>query len=228
MTARTATTARPALSREVILEAAMRLAAQDGTLSLSLTRLGRELAADPTAMYRHFRNKDELVLAMGDELIAEAAARVPEVDDPIELLRLMAWSLRDSYLARPALAVMVAPRFTGGEAERSTVARLVDRLIAAGLERSTAAEHMRGYFEMVLGHIVMTGTLLTLTDDQQRGDVAIGLRVYEQAFRPPVPALVEEGVRSAREDGDQVFHMLLETFLRGVEAVVARTANTTG
>ncbi len=43
---------------------------------LTMRRMGRELDADATAVYRHFRNKAELVSAMIDELFFE----VPEPD----------------------------------------------------------------------------------------------------------------------------------------------------
>ena len=38
---------------------------------LTVRRLGKELGADPTAIYRHFRDKDELVRAVLDRLVHE-------------------------------------------------------------------------------------------------------------------------------------------------------------
>ena len=38
----------------------------------SLPKLGRALGADQTAVYRHFASKDDLVLAIADQLIEEA------------------------------------------------------------------------------------------------------------------------------------------------------------
>ena len=42
---------------------------------MSVRRLGAELGADPTAIYRHFRDKDELVLALLDRLLAQVEGR---------------------------------------------------------------------------------------------------------------------------------------------------------
>ena len=57
---------RVALSREVIIEAALNIGSKEGGSALTFSRLGKELGADPTSVYRHFRDKDELVVALTD------------------------------------------------------------------------------------------------------------------------------------------------------------------
>jgi AcrR family transcriptional regulator len=42
--------------------------------SFSLPKLGRALGSDPTALYRHFASKDDLVLAIADRLIEDSMA----------------------------------------------------------------------------------------------------------------------------------------------------------
>src|ERR1700736_559912 len=56
------------LSREAILEAAEKIALRDGLSGLTFQAIGAELGAHPTSMYRHFRDKDELVLELVDGL----------------------------------------------------------------------------------------------------------------------------------------------------------------
>ena len=65
------TTKRVQLSRALILETALRLATDEPKRKLTTTRLGKELGADPTAVYRHFRNRDELVMAVADQVVKE-------------------------------------------------------------------------------------------------------------------------------------------------------------
>lgn len=64
------------LDRDLILQTAQALADSDGMQRLTLRRLGEELGADATAVYRHFRNKADLVSAMIDQLFFQ----VPEPD----------------------------------------------------------------------------------------------------------------------------------------------------
>jgi AcrR family transcriptional regulator len=49
---------RDSLNREVILDAALRIAERDGLDGLTFLALGQELGAHATSVYRHFRDKD--------------------------------------------------------------------------------------------------------------------------------------------------------------------------
>src|SRR5437870_655038 len=67
---------RGSLSQEMIVKESLRLLDEEGTDGFSLPKLGRALGADPTAVYRHFASKDDLVLAIADHLIEEALTGV--------------------------------------------------------------------------------------------------------------------------------------------------------
>ena len=67
---------RGSLSPELIVKESVRLLDEEGTEGFSLPKLGRALGADPTAVYRHFASKDDLVLAIADHLIEEATAGI--------------------------------------------------------------------------------------------------------------------------------------------------------
>ena len=66
----------PRLSREVIVDAYLRVSEAEGTGDISLRRLGSELGVDPTAVYRHFRDKDEILVVASDRLLHEATEDV--------------------------------------------------------------------------------------------------------------------------------------------------------
>ena len=63
---------------------------------ISLPKLGRALGADPTAVYRHFASKDDLVLAIADALIGEATAGVALGDCWVETITEGARRLRSA------------------------------------------------------------------------------------------------------------------------------------
>src|SRR3954452_22812324 len=67
---------RGPLSRDRILDAAVDLARQDGPTALSMRRIAQELDVWPMSLYRHFRDKDELL-----DALAERAASGIKVDD---------------------------------------------------------------------------------------------------------------------------------------------------
>jgi AcrR family transcriptional regulator len=64
--------ARNPLSRERIIDTAVGVLEQDGWDALSMRRLAQELDVWPMAVYRYFRDKDELV----DALVDHAAGRM--------------------------------------------------------------------------------------------------------------------------------------------------------
>src|SRR5689334_21856758 len=63
---------RGTLTPELIVTESLRLLDAQGVAGFSMPNLGRALGADPTAVYRHFASKDDLVLAIADRLIEEA------------------------------------------------------------------------------------------------------------------------------------------------------------
>src|SRR5215469_13835200 len=59
---------RGSLTPDMIITESLRLLDTEGSDGFSLPKLGRALGADPTAVYRHFASKDDLVLAIADRL----------------------------------------------------------------------------------------------------------------------------------------------------------------
>jgi AcrR family transcriptional regulator len=62
---------REPLSRERVLRAAIKLADQGGNESFSMRKLGQELGVEGTALYYHFKNKDEVLDNMIDLVFSE-------------------------------------------------------------------------------------------------------------------------------------------------------------
>lgn len=71
--ATTAARTRGGLSADTIVEAGLRIARADDLERLTMKRLAEELGVTPMAVYRYFRNKAELVDAILDRFVHEAA-----------------------------------------------------------------------------------------------------------------------------------------------------------
>ena len=63
--------ARPPLTREQVLQAALALADAGGIASLSMRKLGVELGVEAMSLYHHVANKEEMLDAMVDAVFAE-------------------------------------------------------------------------------------------------------------------------------------------------------------
>jgi len=209
---------RKALSRELILEAALGIVGTDDMNELTMSRLGRALDADPSAVYRHFRNKDELLLAMADVQMEEVVRTYEPGDDAYANLRHMLWVLRRSYLSRPGLARAVAPRFTGGAAETVLVHHMIDNVKSLGYDETAAIARVRAVAEMTLGHIIMTAEVMSLPRKAQAFELELARSYYTYPRQPLTTATVEENRVAHRADGDEVYSTMLETFLAGLAA----------
>ncbi|MFD4324977.1 TetR/AcrR family transcriptional regulator [Nocardioides sp. NPDC058538] len=64
---------KPALSAAQIVEAAYVIADEQGLAAISMARVAEALGCSPMALYRHVKNKDELLILLADRLCAELA-----------------------------------------------------------------------------------------------------------------------------------------------------------
>src|SRR3954468_18584982 len=69
-----------ALGAAAIVAAAIAVADAEGLAALSMRRVAAELGAAPMSLYRHVRDKDQLLLSMIDAAIAEVALPEPPDD----------------------------------------------------------------------------------------------------------------------------------------------------
>src|SRR3989304_381751 len=79
------------IRREQIAEAALQLVASQGPGRLSVAAVARRVGLVPSGIYRHFRSKEEILLAVLDRieqrLLANVKAACQASSDPLECLR---------------------------------------------------------------------------------------------------------------------------------------------
>jgi AcrR family transcriptional regulator len=129
---------RGSLTREKIVRESLRLLDTDGIAGFSLPKLGRALGTDPTAVYRYFASKDDLVAAIADQLVQESLAGLVPGGCWVDTLTESTRRLRDAYLAHPAAASLSACRATPGPAAMHVVDIVIGAVLAAGFEGAEA------------------------------------------------------------------------------------------
>ena len=221
---------RVVLTREAIVEAAIRLCSPEGGGVLTFSRLGKELGADPTAVYRYFRDKDELILAMTDVMVSEASdlAAVDAIgpDRWRESLTAIARAVRAVYLERPALAVLAAIRTTASTAETASVEQIIGVLHRAGLPVIEAAECYRMLLDVTLAMTQSTASFMVLDEESQAKDDAAWSIRYGLLPEDRFPLLHESAPRLTElfRDDAQVFELVLETLLDGIALKIERAS----
>src|SRR5207253_1703148 len=90
-----------ALSRDGVVDVALRMVEDDGVERLSMRKLAAELGVAVTAIYWHVGNRDALLEALVDREIAEMGALRPSGRTPEARLVSIARALHRKLRARP-------------------------------------------------------------------------------------------------------------------------------
>lgn len=206
-------TAKPRLSSERILEAGLELAARPGVTSISVRELGAELGVDPTAVYRHFRSKEELMQALLDQLHLRAnAALTATPNDWDERLRQLSIAILTEFVTHPAIAAEAVVLTTHGPGESSGIECMLEAFEHAGLDEKEVVRH----YALLASHVLSVGAGIARNLDA--GTVE-GLET-SRWFDAPLLADPRSHPRLAHYSPRITAFGDRELFLLGVEAVI--------
>lgn len=165
---RGASAGKARLDRDTIIAAGLELAAVPGATSISVRELGTRLGADPTAIYRHFRNKEHLMEALLDELIDRSVRAVTaDPADWRERLRQLATSTLEIFSAYPAIGVEATVLTTHGPGELDAVEFMLDAFSRAGLSGDDLVHH----YALLASHVLSSSAGIA-RGRSERGDTA--------------------------------------------------------
>jgi AcrR family transcriptional regulator len=207
---------RGSLSPELIVKESVRLLDEEGTEGFSLPKLGRALGADPTAVYRHFASKDDLVLAIADHLIEEAMAGISPQPCWVDTLADTTRRLRRTYLAHPAAASLSACRTTQRSAEMRTVDIVIGAVLEAGFEGAEAALVYRAAGDFALAWAGGEAGFLALDERSQAYDRAAWTHAYLAVDKAEYPHIWQVRHELPDVDDDAIFETILALVLAGL------------
>jgi len=165
---RRAPSGKPRLDRDMIIAAGLELAAVPGATSISVRELGARLGADPTAIYRHFRNKEHLMEALLDELIARSVAAVTaDPADWRDRVRQLASSTLEIFSAYPAIGLEATVLTTHGPGELDAVEFMLDAFSRAGLTGDDLVRH----YALLASHVLSSSAGIA-RGRSERGEAA--------------------------------------------------------
>ena len=181
MTTRSTSRARTRipLTRERVLQAALKLADQGGIEALSMRKLGQELGVEAMAIYHHFANKDEVIDGIIDIVFGEIDLPVAGADWTTAMRR-RGISLRD-VLARHRWAIgLMESRANPGPSNLRHHDAVLGNLRAAGFDIVMAA-HAYSLLDSYIYGFALTKMNLPFQSSEEVGEVA-------QTMLEPFPA----------------------------------------
>ena len=194
----------------------LRILDEAGTAGFSMPKLGRALGADPTAVYRHFASKDDLVLAIADKLIEEATSGLAASECWVDTLIECARRLRRTYLRHPAAASLSACRTTQRPAEMRTVDVLFGAMLAAGFEGPQAAVMYRAIGDFSLFWSGGEAAFLALDKRLQDLDRSAWTGAYLAVRRSEYPHTWQIRAELPDVADDDIFETILSLVMSGL------------
>jgi AcrR family transcriptional regulator len=125
--------ARGSLSRQRVVEAALRLADEHGVEALSMPQLARRLDCGVMTIYSYVADKDELLDAIGERGMADLRLARPLPTDTAGVLVAWGVALRSTLLEHPSLPAIFLNRTVIGPAIVRGVEALLTALSRCGM-----------------------------------------------------------------------------------------------
>ncbi|WP_207943496.1 TetR/AcrR family transcriptional regulator [Actinomadura sp. KC345] len=209
-----------ALTAQDILDAAIEIGDRESLEALTMRRLASELGFSTMALYRHFKNKDDILDGMADQVLGNL--RLPDEigPDPLTEARRIAEALLAMMREHPTVVRLLSTRTTTSRGSlRGAFERVLARLRQAGLPPGEAVD--------VYG-LLMTYTLGFAAYQMPRpwggdGEAAAELRRQRTHFYSGLPAdefpnMVELSSELTRLPTDGQFQAGLDVLLKGLAA----------
>ncbi|MFE6224791.1 helix-turn-helix domain-containing protein [Streptomyces sp. NPDC057854] len=207
------------LSERLIVDTALRLVAQHGAAALSVRRLGAALGADPSALYRYFRNTDALLLAIADEVIGRAQEGWEPTGDWRADLRALGLRIHAAYVAQPQAALLAAHRTTGRAHETRAVENILGILRDGGFPDALAVRIYHAFVDQALAFAAQDAAAGAMPPVAREADTEVWHQVYGRLPADTHPHIAATYPLLAAEMRDSGYPFALELTLAAAAAL---------
>jgi TetR/AcrR family transcriptional regulator, tetracycline repressor protein len=215
---------RTRLTRDAVLDACVELIAAEGD-HFTLGRLGQRLGVDATAVYRHFRDKDELLRAAGDRILAEITTDLAAPpDDWRAVIVELCTRLRAVHMAHPSIAALArsGPPLSSHEFDLTEL--MLNALAAAGLDPAPAALAYHALIELTVGSASLDASVSALDAAARAREYRRWRAAYAALDPTEHPQAVAHSQHLYSGSADDRFTYALDRMLDGIVAEWLATA----
>ena len=209
-----------------IIAGALELIDRDGLSALSMRNLAAELDTGTTTLYRYVAGKDEVLVLVADEVLAETQLRRPlEGAGWREVLEELAHSMRTALSRHPNVAALFATAVPVGPNSLRGRELALGALRACGFDAVLAAD-----VYTALAHQVLASVLQEPMVDFRAGGLGAAKNVTLRDFYRSLPAeqyphVVELAGELTSRTATEEFEFGLACLLDGVELRLRQTRN---
>lgn len=203
------------LRREQVVATALRLLDEVGLDALTMRRLGQELGVQAATLYWHVKNKQELLEAMAEAMVASCVTGAPEGKTWVDRAAELAERLRRALLAHRDGARVFAGTYVAQENTLRFSEMFLGVLSEAGLPPRAAAWACWTLIYYVIGFTLEEQALAPLAG---AGENAAREQLRRALDRTTFPHLTRAFPHLTDADLDARFRYGLGLVLRGLEA----------
>jgi len=214
---------RARLTKQAVVDRALALGDAEGLEALTIRRLATELGVTPMALYWHFRNKEELLEGLADQIWSELETEVDTAAPWYLQLRGLLESLLRVLRAHPCASQLILHGEKQSNAALVAIETALQVLRRGGFDPAHAAEVARS--------ALWTGLMLVMSEPGFDPALTEAERAEEQrksrvrlALLPPdrYPCLVEAAVPMSTCEPEFHYSFGVELFIAGVRAMADR------
>lgn len=208
---------RRALTRERVVAEALATIAESGVDALSMRALATRLGVVPGALYRHVRDKEQLLDLVLDGVLAEVDTRIEERAAWTEQIRVIAHRLRAVLEEHPGIAGLLKTRDPLGPHSLALAEAFLAPLHRAGLPPREAGLAYSLIYGYTLG-FALEGP--SSVNEQRVRDAVTRAELHAFVRALPsdrFPTLVALGEHVWVDNRDERFATALDTILHGLE-----------
>jgi AcrR family transcriptional regulator len=209
---------REPLTRDRILRAALELADEGGETSLTMQAIGRKLGVEAMSLYRHVRNKDDLLDGLVDLVFEEI--QVPEAGAWRPAIRARTLSAREALRRHPWAIRLLESRTSPGPANLRSHDRTLALLVDAGFTATTATHGYNLLDSYLLGFALQEANL-PFASAEEMAEIGPQLLAQVPADEYPTFVRVSGELLAAGYDYAAEFEFGLDLILDGIERMRA-------
>lgn len=216
--------AKPALSREAIVDAGLAIVRKEGIDALTMRRLAQELDTGPASLYVYVANRDELWQLLFDAAIAAVET---EPTDPArwrEQLHALAARIVDVMAVQyPGIAKLAMAHIPSGDNALRITESMLSLLKAGGVSDQSAAYagDLVNLYLTAIAYEHSTYRMLHEDPDHELREVAQVAERFATVSPELYPTLAALGPKMTYGDGDERFALGLDVLINGLLATPA-------
>jgi TetR/AcrR family tetracycline transcriptional repressor len=209
------------LDPEKVVDSALTIADDEGPAAVSFRKLAAQHDVTPMALYRHFKDKDDLLAAIGDRILADVVLPTPNDERWDKQLHTLLTAFVTALRGHPRLADLTLPRILITEPGLALSERALELLVEGGFTVDDAAEVGRQAICSLISLVTTDPVAREVSDPEAREASLRRKRASLGALSPERYPLITSaaGALICPESRDRYYEIGLDLVVAGIRGI---------